>query len=99
MQIKRNNREAQKTEVSTKVIPDRQANANQRIAELETRLATVEQMLSGMPVNVVTCDMKNDFAIDHINEMGGSGSMGDDIAQWLEQNSMRAWKVSPLGHK
>ncbi len=99
MQIKRNNREAQKTEVSTKVIPDRQANANQRIAELETRLATVEQMLSGMPVSVITCDMRNDFAIDHINELEGSGSMADDIAQWLEQNSMRAWKVSPLRHK
>ena len=99
MQIRRNIREDQKTEVSTKVIQDRQANSNRRIAELENRLATLEQMLSGMPVNVVTCDMKNDFAIDHINEMGGSGPMADDIAQWLEQNSMRAWKVSPLGHK
>ena len=56
-------------------------------------------MLSGIPVSVITCDMRNDFAIDHINEMGGSGSMADDIAQWLEQNSMRAWKVSPLRHK
>ena len=98
MQIKRNNREDQKTEVSTKVIQDRQA-PNGRIAELETRLATLEQMLSGMTVNVVTCDMKNDFAIDHINELEGSGSMANDIAQWLEQNSMRAWKVSPLRHK
>ncbi len=99
MQIKRNNRKDQKIEVSTKVIPDRQANSNERISELETRLATLEQMLSGMPVNVVTSDMKNDCAIDHINEMGGSGSMADDIAQWLEQNSMRAWKVSSLRHK
>ena len=56
-------------------------------------------MLSGMPVNVITCDMRNDFAIDHINELEGSGSMADDIAQWLEQYSMRALKVSPLRHK
>ncbi len=99
MQIRRNIREDQKIEVSTKVIQNRQANSNRQIAELENRLATLEQMLSGMPVNVVTCDMKNDFAIDYINEMGGSGSMADDIAQWLERNSMRAWKVSPLRHK
>ncbi len=99
MQIKRNNREDQKTEVSTKVIQDRPANSNERIAELEIRLATLEQMLSGMPVDVVTRDVKNEFAIDHINELEESGSMAVDIAQWLEQNSMRAWKVSPQRHK
>ncbi len=81
------------------MIQDRQANSNERIVELETRLATLEQMLCGMPVNVVTSDTKNDFAIDHINELEGSGSMADDIAQWLEQNSKAAWKVSPLKHK
>ena len=99
MQIKRNNRKDQKTEVSTKVIQDRPANSNERIAELETRLATLKQMLSGTPVDVVTRNVKNEFAIDHINDLEGSGSMADDIAQWLEQNSMRAWKVSSLRHK
>ncbi len=78
---------------------DRQANSIGRIAELENWLVRLEQMLGGKPVNVITGDVENEFAIDNINEIGGSSTVADDVAHWVAENSKRAWTIMQPRYK
>ncbi len=47
---------------------DFRSKGGDRIAEIEEKVETLEQMLGSMPINVITCDVRNDFKIDYMNE-------------------------------